>query len=215
MGDDWRVELDVEGHGGLQHLLDGFREHRLAREARDRLGEGTHVTVDADRLFAYAETEAQAREAERVLSELAAARNLRASATVTRWHPEAERWEPADATLPRTRAEHAAERATRDADEEAESRLRGFAEWEVRVELAGAEDAEALAARLEGEGMTVVRRSRYVVVPVATEDDASALASRIRAEAPDARSVTAEGSAAVAMDELSPFAALSHLLRRG
>jgi regulator of sirC expression with transglutaminase-like and TPR domain len=37
----------------------------------------------------------------------------------------------------------------------------------------------------------------------------------LKPDAPDARSVTAEGSAAVAMDELSPFSALSHLLRRG
>jgi hypothetical protein len=215
MADDWRVELDVEGHGGLQHLRDGMRERSVGREARDRLGEGTHVSVDDDRLFAYTETEAQAREAERVLAELAAARDLRVTSSVARWHPEEERWEQADASLPDTPAEHAAERATRDADEEAESRARGFAEWEVRIELAGGDEAEALAARLDAEGLTVVRRSRYVVVPAATEDDAGALADRIRAEAPDAQSVTAEGSAAVAMDELSPFAALSHLLRRG
>jgi hypothetical protein len=100
---------------------------------------------------------------------------LRATATVARWHPEAERWEPADVALPA---------------------------------------AEALTARLQVDGMTVVRRSRFVVVAAATEDDAAVLADRIRTEAEDARSVTAEGSAAVAMDELSPFAALSNLLRR-
>lgn len=215
MGDDWRVELDVEGHGGLQHLLDGFRERGVAREARHRLGDETHVTVDEDRLFAYADTEDEAREAERVLRELVDDRGLQATATVTRWHPEEERWEAPGVELPDTPAERAAERDARDADEEAASRERGYAEWEVRIELADGDAAKALADRLEGEGMSVVHRAAHVVVGAATEDDANALADRVRREAPDARSVTAEGSAAVAMDELSPFSALSRLLRRG
>ncbi len=215
MGDDWRVELDVEGHGGLQHLVDGFRERGVAREARHRLGDDTHVTVDDDRLFAYADTEDEAREAERVLRELVDARGLQATATVTRWHPEEERWEEPGVTLPRSDAEREAEREVREADEAADSRERGYAEWEVRVELTDDETARVLAERLESEGMSVVHRASHVVVGAATEDDAGKLADRIRREAPDAASVTAEGSAAVAMDELSPFSALSRLLRRG
>jgi hypothetical protein len=214
MSDDWRVELDVEGHGGLQHLFDAVREHRLAREARDRLGADTRISVDADRLFAYADSEAQARAAHDVMRELADARGLRATAALSRWHPEAERWEAADAGMPRTPAEHDEERSMRDADEAAERRRRR-PEWEVRVELAEPAAAEALADRLRADGLTVVRRSHYVVVATATEDEATALAEQLRTDAPDARRITAEGSAAAAMDELSPFAALSRLLRRG
>jgi hypothetical protein len=83
MGDDWRVEVDVEEHGGLSHLLDSAREHRLAREARERLTGRPVVTVDEGRLFAYADSEARAREAEGILCELAAERGLGARATVT------------------------------------------------------------------------------------------------------------------------------------
>jgi hypothetical protein len=92
VSDDWRVELDVAEHGGLQHLLDGVREHKLARAARERLGDRVTVTVDDDRLFAYTEAEPQAHEAERVLRELAADRGLEVRATVARWHPVEERW---------------------------------------------------------------------------------------------------------------------------
>ena len=69
-------------HGGLQHLLDSVREHKVARAARERLGERVTVTVDDDRLFAYTEAEPQAHEAERVLRELAADRGLEVRATV-------------------------------------------------------------------------------------------------------------------------------------
>jgi hypothetical protein len=214
MGDDWRVEVDVDEHGGLNHLLDSAREHRVARETRKRLGGRVVVTVDEGRLFAYAESEAQAREAETILCELAAERGLGTRATVTRWHPEAERWEPVGETLPHSAAEHETERATRDAAQAADAAERGYAEWEVRIELADHDQAAALAARLTSEGLPVVCRSRYVVVAASSEDEARSLADRIRTEAPGALSVTAEGSAAVAMDELNPFTVISGRWRR-
>jgi hypothetical protein len=214
VGDDWRVELDVAEHGGLQHLLDGVREHKVTRAARDRLGDRMKVTVDDDRLFVYTETEPQAHEAERVLRELAADRALEVRATVARWHPVAQRWEPLGDALPTTTAERGAERKVRDAQQEAEAAQRGYAEWEVRVELPDHEAAAALGERLELEGMSVVCRSRYVVLAAANQDEAGALADRIREEAPGALSVTAEGSAAVAMDELNPFTVVAGRWRR-
>jgi hypothetical protein len=213
VSDDWRVELDIEEHGGLHHLLDSVREHKMAREARERLG-GVTVTVDDDRVFAYTDTESQAQEAERVLRELAADRGLEVRASIARWHPEEQRWEPVGQQLPATAAEHDAERRARDVQQEAEAVERGYAEWEVRVELPDHDAAAALAARLESEGMSVVCRSRHVVVAAASEDDARALTDRIRTEAPDALSVTAEGSAAVAMDELNPFTVVTGRWRR-
>jgi hypothetical protein len=214
MSDDWRVEIDVEEHGGLRHLLDSVRDHKMAREARERLRGGVTVTVDDDRLFAYAPTEAQAHEAQRILCQLAAERGLKARAAVARWHPEEQRWEPIGQPLPQTAAEHEAERGARDADQAREAGERGYAEWEVRIELADHDVASVLSARLESEGMAVVCRSRVVIVVVSSQDEAAALADRIRAEAPGALRVTAEGSAAVAMDELNPFTVISGRWRR-
>jgi hypothetical protein len=47
-----------------------------------------------------------------------------------------------------------------------------------------------------------------------SDDEATALADRIRAAAPGALRVSAEGSAAVAMDELNPFTVVSGRWRR-
>src|SRR5436190_1772096 len=56
VSEDWRVELDVEGHGGPRRLVDAARERTVARQARRHLGEGVVVSLDRDRLFAYAGT---------------------------------------------------------------------------------------------------------------------------------------------------------------
>jgi hypothetical protein len=97
MADDWRVELDVEDHAVLHRALDRLRERGVAREARHRLADDTVISVDAERIFAYAQTPEQAQEAARVLLELAQEHHLSAHATIAHWHPEEERWEPADA----------------------------------------------------------------------------------------------------------------------
>jgi hypothetical protein len=214
MSDDWRVELDIEEHGGLHRLAERRHERSVAREARDRLGDDVVITVDDDRMYAYAQTEARAREAEQRLQELAAEHGLQARATVARWHPEEQRWEPLDAPLPRTPAEHEAERETLEAEQRGEAAERGYAEWEVRIELRDHNAATALAERLKSEGLTVVSRGEVVVIAAATEDDANALAERMRTEAPDAVRVTAEGSAAVAMDALNPFTVITGRWRR-
>lgn len=212
MDDDFRVELDVPEHHGL---FDGVREHRLAKEARQRLGEDIVVTMDDNRLYAYAGSEEQAREIEQRLHELAAARKLDASQiTVTRWHPEEQRWEPLSDALPTTAAEHDAERRARDAQQEAEAKEQGYPEWEVRLEFADHDAAEAAAGRLTSAGLTNVRRSRYVVVGCASDDDAQALAKRLEGEVPEAEKITAEGSAAVAMDEINPLSVITGRWRR-
>lgn len=214
MSDDWRVELDFEEHTGLQHFRDRAHERHVARDARQRLGEGVVVTLDDDRLYAYADSEAQAREAEQALLSLAADEGLTVRSSIARWHPEEERWESPDAPLPSTEAEHDAERRKRDAEEAAESAERGYAEWEVRIELPDHDTAEAVAKRLEATGLTVVCRAHVVVVPAATDSDANALAERLRGEVPEAKSVKAEGSAAAAMAEQNPLSVLTGRWRR-
>jgi hypothetical protein len=67
MADDWRVELDVEHHDALHRL----RERGVAREVRHRLGEDVVISVDAERIFADAQTRDGAQEAAHVLLELA------------------------------------------------------------------------------------------------------------------------------------------------
>jgi hypothetical protein len=211
MGDDWRVELDIEGHGGPRRLLDAAREHTVAREARRRLGEPVLISLDRDRLFAYTATREQAEDAARALGDLAAAHGLTARAAVMRWHPLEERWESPDVPLPSTPGEVATERGRLDAAEDAESREWGHPEWEVRVELADHAATAALAERLQAEGRGVLRRSRYVLVGATNEDEARALADRLRAELPADAKVIAEGSEAYAWAETHPFSWLGGL----
>jgi hypothetical protein len=211
MHDDWRAELDLPEQGGLHRLLESVREHRVAREARDRLGERVLVTADAGHLFGYAETREQAEEAARLLTELAAGEGLQAVAGVARWHPEAERWEPPDEPLPETPAEHRAERLERDAEEDADSTTAGLPQWEVRAELPSRKEAAALAERLKLDGLPVVHRSHFIVIGAADEDAAQALAGRVRADAPEGTKIETEGSAGAAWDELHPFRVLGGL----
>jgi hypothetical protein len=211
MNDDWRVELDIERR---HHLGERRREHELVRDARDRLGDQVAVTIDHDHLHAYAGSEEAARQAQERLQELAAAHSLQAQAILTRWHPEEQRWEPIGAPLPSTPGEHDAERRTREADQAADAKAHGYAEWEVRIDLADAKVASAVAGRLRDQGLTVVCRNRVVVIALATEDEARALAQRLRDDVPEAEKITAEGSAAVAMDELNPLSVLTGRWRR-
>jgi hypothetical protein len=179
--------------------------------ARHRLGERVVVSVDRDQLFAYTATREQAEEAASALGTLAAAHRLTASATVTRWHPVEERWESPDVPLPATAQEVAAERARLDAAEDAESAAWGHSEWEVRVELPAHADTVALEQRLQADGHGVLRRSRYLLVGAADEDEARALAERLRADLPAGGKVTAGGSEALAWAELHPFSWLGGL----
>ena len=96
MADDWRVELDVEDHDAFHRALDRLRERGVAREARHQLGDDVTISVDGERIFAYAQTREQAEQAATVLSELAAAHHLTASAAIAHW--DQERWEPVGAS---------------------------------------------------------------------------------------------------------------------
>src|SRR3954454_22435728 len=211
MGDDWRVELEIEGHGGLRHLVDAARERAVAREARHRLDEHVLLTTDRDRLFGYTSSREEAESAARELSELAGSHNLQAHATVSRWHPQEERWHEPDVPLPTTAAETEAEREDLAADEEAHSRAWGYSQWQVRIELGRHRDAVALAERLQAEGHGVLRRSSYVLVGAASEQEAGELAERLRSELPAEAKVIAEGSEAYAWAELHRYSWLGGL----
>jgi hypothetical protein len=100
MAADWRVELDVEDHAALHRALDRLRERTVARQARHRLDEGVAISVDAERIYAYAPTLEEAQEAARIIGELAQDHHLTVHAMIARWDPEHERWEPADVPFP-------------------------------------------------------------------------------------------------------------------
>ena len=212
MSDDWRVEWDLDSEGVFERLRDQLREHEVADEARERLGDRVVVTSDPGKLFAYASTPEEAGEAARVLGELLAEHGMTGEPRICRWHPDEERWESPDVPLPSSPAAHEAERERLRETERAESRQAGADEWEVRVTLPSHADTVALAERLEAEGLPLVRRWRFLIAGAQSEDDARALAERIRAEAPAGAEVDAEGSEALVWArEHRPFAVFGGL----
>jgi hypothetical protein len=174
--DEWRVEIDLDDEAHGFGLGERFRAHDLDEEARERLGNRIVVTRDGPRVFLYAGDEAGATQAEMVARELLAAEDLTADITVTRWHPLEEEWLDASIPLPRTDEEEQEELDKREQIE----RREGTYDWLVKVDLPSRSEAEELADQLEGEGLIVHRRWRYVTVDIATEERANELASRLR-----------------------------------
>jgi hypothetical protein len=187
--EDYRVEveLDDEAHG--YPLRERLRALNLDDEARERVGANVVVTRDGSRLFAYTSSEAQAREAERVISELAADEGLTADLAVTRWHPVAEEWRDASLPLPATAEEEEREYEEREAAEQQEAREEGEFDWHVVAELQTRESARDVSETLSGEGLPVSRRWRYVTIGAVTEERAAELADRLRSELGDSADV--------------------------
>jgi hypothetical protein len=190
--DEFRVEVELDDDEHGYSIGEHLRALDLDDDARERLGSNVLVTRDGSRLFLYAASEPQAREAERVVRELVTADDLTAEIGVTRWHPIEEEWKDASIPLPRTPEEERAEEAARDAAEAEEARAEGRYDWEVVVYLPSRDEAMELAARLEGEGTPALRRWRYVVAGAVSEEEAFALADRLRAELPEDADVRVE-----------------------
>src|SRR5918992_602715 len=191
MAEEWRlqVELDDERHG--LSLGEPLRAMSLDDEARERLGDRAIVTRDGSNVFVYTESEAAAREAERVVRSLLEEDGLSAEIWLARWHPDAEEWKDAEVPLPGSEAEREAERRGREAAAQARAEDTGEVPFEVSVALSGLGPAEELEQRLRDEGLRVHRRWRHVLAGAATEEEAEELAARLRAELDDAE-VTVE-----------------------
>jgi hypothetical protein len=206
VSDDFRLAIELDASGDGLSFAESMRELSLERDARRRLGDRVAVSADGPRVFVYTDTEEAAREAQRAIAPLLAEHALTGSAiTLTRWHPDEERWEPLDKPLPTTPAERAAEHAVEEADETAETLEQGFAEWEVRVELPTHADTVRFAEQLEREGIPVLRRWRFLLVGAPNEDEAKALAERVENEAPPGAKVHAEISGAAVWKVGDPF----------
>jgi hypothetical protein len=182
MSDDFRLTLDLKGDGSAHELVEHARE--LEHDAGAAVGDRAAVTHDGDRVYVYTDSEDAAKRVQALLAPLLSDPRYAADVSLYRWHPVEERWEPADAPLPSTPDEEAAERARREEEEREESREQGYPEWEVRLTLPSHHDARAFAERLESEGIPLVKLWRHLLIGAETEDDARALAERLRAEAP-------------------------------
>ena len=187
--EDWRVTVALSDETNVQQTVQSVREHEVADDVRQRLGDRVAVSADGPNIFLYATTEAAAREADRVVRDILKQRQVSADSTIDRWHPVEQEWEAATVPLPDTDAAVQAEHQHRIAEETQESLETGQAGWEVRVELPSHRDAVELTTRLRGQGYPVARRWKYLVAGANNEDQAAALAREIETEVPGSVSV--------------------------
>jgi hypothetical protein len=189
MSDEWRVELDLDDDEHGFKLGERLRSLDLDDEARQRLGDRVVVTRDGPKMFLYAQTEEQAREAEQVARELIASEGLSAEIGVTRWHPDEDAWKDASIPMPQTGEERAAEHRRHEEAAEGEPRPRWAYQWEVRVDLPSRRETVELASRLGDEGIDARRHWKYLLVGAASEERAKELAEQIGGEAPEGSTV--------------------------
>lgn len=194
MAEDWRATLVVEGGPGGESLAGALRGWSPERELEHELPGRVVVSHDGPRLFLYATSRADLERAVDTARRALGAHGAAASVRIERWHDLEERWEDAARPLPATPEEQQAEREALAARERAESRARHAPDWDVRVDMPDRRAAIELEERLRAEGLAPIRRWRYVVVGVESEEDGDRLAERIRSEAPAGASAWVEGS---------------------
>jgi hypothetical protein len=189
---DWRVTISLTDQAHTERARRSFSEREVEEDVHLRLGRNIVVGAGDSQIFLYAGTENAAREAERMARDVLAEDGIEAQFALHRWHPVEEQWESPDVAMPRTEAERQAEHQRLEDAETAESLATGTAQWQARASLPSHREAVELAHVLEGEGRTVVRRWKFLVVGANNEDDAEALAEHIRSEAPPGATVRAE-----------------------
>jgi hypothetical protein len=195
--EDWRVEvnLDDEKHG--YDLGERLRSQDLDEDARARLGDRVYVSRNGPRLFLYAGSEPQAREAEAVVRDLAAADKLTADFVgVTRWHPVEQAWKDLSVPLPRTDGELEAELRRREEAERAEAREEGSYAWMVRINFPSASSADEIDEALRAEGHPVHRLWRFVTVDALTEERANTIAESLKQRLPEDAEIWVEANRA-------------------
>jgi hypothetical protein len=187
--EDWRVTVTFPDEDHVQQAVQSVREHDVEQDVRDRLGGRVAVSADGPSVFLYAATEDAAHEADRVVHEVLARRQLTAEFALDRWHPAEQEWQDISVPMPQTAQEIQAEHQRRIDDETQDSLATGEAEWEVRIDMPSHREAVELAARLQAEGRSVLRRWRYLVVGANNEDQAADFAKSIEQEVPAKASV--------------------------
>lgn len=188
-----------------RELLHALREHEVDGDQRERLGR-IPATREQDHVFVYADSAVAAARVRDLVGEAMERRGIVGALSVWRWHPIEERWEDAAMPMPATPQERAAEHERLTEAEDEESVRAGYAEWEVRVSLASHHDAIALAERLQGEGVSLQRHWRHVLIGARDEDEAAALVERVRAQAPADSEIVSEGVGRPIWEAMHPFA---------
>lgn len=112
--DEWRVEVDLDDDEHGLSLGERLRALDLDDDARKRLGDRVIVTRDGSRILVYARSENDARQAERVVRELAEHDRVTADFAITRWHPVAQEWKDLSVPLPDAPDDVAEEEAERE-----------------------------------------------------------------------------------------------------
>lgn len=195
MAEDWRVKVEFqeEEHG---HRLTGFlRDNDLEHDLAERLKGRVVVSQDGPVMFLYAESRDQAEAAmEVVRSFLAEHGGAQADIELSRWHDAEERWEDPSVALPDSPEEVAAERDKLTELEREDAQSDRMDEWEVQVVLPDHHSTKELAKKLEAEGIKPLRRWRFLVIPVASEDDGNQLVERLRGECPADARIAVEGT---------------------
>jgi hypothetical protein len=199
VNDDWRLRVTLLDHEHANALAGNLAASELERNLSARLQDRVAISRDGADLFLYAGAREGLDGAQQSIEQVAAEHDWQPQFELKRWHPTAEEWEDADAPLPSSPDEQAAERAELMEREREEVAEQGFTDFEVRVQCQSHADALRLAEQLESEGLPHARRWRYVIVGAADEDSAQSLADRLRAEAPEGAEVTVEGSAGAAL----------------
>jgi hypothetical protein len=196
MAEDWRVKVEFEEEEHRSRLSGFLREHSLEKDLAERLRGRVFVSQDGPLVFLYAETRDQAEAAIEVVRGFLAehAGEAQADIELGRWHEVEERWEDPSVPLPDEPGELAAEREKLTEQERAESESEQWDEWEVQVVLPDHASTKALAEKLEAQGLKPLRRWRFLVIPVPSEDDGNELAERVRAAAPPDAKVAVEAS---------------------
>lgn len=211
--DDWRltVTFETEDDGlGLARMLD---EIGLEKELDLTMGERVIVSRDGNKVMLYSDSAESAARAERIVRSFLDKEGIEAELEQMCWHPVEEQWENASLPLPRSEDEVRQERERLAAMEAEQSIKHGHPEWEVRLELPSHGEALELAERLEGEGMGITRRWKYILVGAVNEEQAAELAAKLKQEAPEAAVITVEGTGSVAWSNMpqSPFAVFGGL----
>ena len=194
MGDDWRLEVGLFEHGRAHALTERLDAGKLGDDLEEEFHKRLVVSADPPNVFVYAGDRDQAEAAERKIREVAAEHDWDIEIELKHWHPTAEEWEDPDKPLPTTDAERLAEHQELLAQEREDSDIRGYSEYEVRIQCPSHHDTVKLDRRLHDEGFPTVRRWKYLLVGADDEDSANALADRLRAEVPQGSTVTAEAS---------------------
>jgi hypothetical protein len=192
VSDEYRVELDLDDAEHGFSFRERLRAHDVDDEARKRLGRQAVVTRDGPQVFVYTETDQQAREAERILREIATAEGVTGDTRIARWNETAGDWQDAAIPLPQTEEELDEAYGRREDAEAREVEAQGEYDLHVVAHAPDRKAAAALAQRLEALGIPVARRWRYVVAGALTEEHALELADRVRAEASPETEVSVE-----------------------